>query len=71
MTLQEKILLILGCLTFLAVIFLIFLVRYSDFSHELKYLNCEIQRSTEKEREYYKKRKRRLILSFFFPFIKY
>ncbi len=47
------------------------ILEYNDFSKELKYLKLEIKRTRGNEREVYMKRKRRLILSYIFPFIKY
>ena len=42
----------------------------NDFSHELRYINCEIGRTTGGERRYWKRQKRRLWLSLI-PFVKY
>ena len=42
---------------------LIFIVRLPHFKRELKYINMEIERSSDKERAYLKGCKRRLILS--------
>ena len=42
----------------------------NDFSQELKYINCEINRTSGGERRYWKRQKRRLWLSLI-PFVKY
>ncbi len=42
----------------------------NDFSHELRILNCEIERTTGAERRYWIRKKRRLWLSLI-PFVKY
>ncbi len=44
--------------------------RLSDFSHELKYLNCEIERTDGEERKYWIRRRRQLWLSLI-PFVGY
>ena len=43
---------------------------FNDFSQELKYINCEIQRNTGAERRYWIRKRRRLWLSLI-PFVKY
>lgn len=43
---------------------------YNDFSHELKYINCEIRRTDGSERRYWIRKRRRLWLSLI-PFVKY
>ena len=43
---------------------------FNDFSHELKYINCEIQRTDGSERRYWIRQRRRLWLSLI-PFVKY
>ena len=60
---------------FAAVFFLILLLIglaqfINDFSHELRYLNNEIARTTGAERKYWIRRRRRLWLSLI-PFVKY
>ncbi len=47
------------------------LFRLSDFLQELRYLNIELQRARRSERRHWEKRRRRLWLSLFFPFVKY
>lgn len=42
----------------------------NDFQTELKYINGEIRRTSGKEREHWKKKKRRLWLSLL-PFVRY
>ena len=42
----------------------------NDFSHELRYLNCEIQRTDGAERRHWIRQRRRLWLSLI-PFVKY
>ena len=42
----------------------------NDFSSELKYINCEIHRTTGSERRYWIRKRRRLWLSLI-PFVKY
>ena len=59
----------------IAIFFLIlFLVGFAqfinEFTKELRYLNCEIDRTDGKERERYIRKRRRLWLSLI-PFIKY
>ena len=46
------------------------LLVLKDFSQELKYLNCEIRRSTGEERKYWIRQRRRLWLSLL-PFVEY
>ncbi len=55
-------------LIFVLLVGLIF--RLSEFSRELKYLNCEINRTYGSERRYWIRKKRRLWLSLI-PFVKY
>lgn len=43
---------------------------FTEFKHELKYLNCEIARTTGAERKRYIRKRRRLWLSLI-PFVKY
>ena len=43
---------------------------FTDFSQELKYINCEIRRTDGSERRYWIRRRRRLWLSLI-PFVKY
>ena len=71
MNFYETVLLVIGCILAIGLIGLSIFVRYAEFSREKRYLNCELRRCSGKERKYYKARKRRLLLSFFFPFIKY
>ena len=66
----EKILLTLGILLALILIILALVPRILYLKDGLRYLNCEIGRSDALERKLLKKEKRKLILSFFFPFIK-
>ena len=58
----------------IAVLVLITAVRITIFAaevkSEIKYLNSEIERCSGRERKYYKKHKKRLLLSFL-PFIRY
>ena len=57
--------------TFFLIILLAGLVSFlNDFSHELKYINCEIQRNIGAERRYWIRKRRRLWLSLI-PFVKY
>ena len=57
-----------------AIILFLFLVKlinyFNDFAKELKYLNCEIGRTTGDRLEHFKKQKRRLWLSLI-PFVRY
>jgi len=56
---------------FFAVLIISGLVIFlSDFRKELKYINFEINRSSGKERRYWKWKKRRLWLSLI-PFVRY
>lgn len=41
-----------------------------EFRHALKYIKTEISRNCGAERRYWQKKKRKLWLNFFFPFIK-
>jgi len=62
------IILILG---FFLVTLFVSVAKWSiEFSGELRAINIEIKRSSGREREYYKKKRRRLILSIL-PFVKY
>lgn len=66
---------ILCCIIIIAALFAILILValakfFNDFTHELRYLNCEINRTEGEERRYYIRRKRRLWLSIL-PFIKY
>lgn len=57
--------------TFFLIILLVGLVLFFDeFSRELKYINCEIQRNTGAERRRWIRKRRRLWLSLI-PFVKY
>ena len=47
------------------------LVRLGGFVRELRYLKIEIGRSRRSEERYWVRRRRRLWLSLFFPFVKY
>jgi len=67
--LSAKMFLLLA-LIFTVIIVVKIIVAYDDFSHELKYLNLEINRTRGKERKRWKKRKRRLLRSLL-PFFKY
>ena len=60
---------VMACCLF-ALLFNYFVGWYLDFTRELKSLNNEINRCTGSEKAYYKKQKRRLILSIL-PFVKY
>ena len=54
-----------------AILLLVSLAKFiNEFTHELRYLNCEIGRTEGDERKYYIRRKRRLWLSIL-PFVKY
>lgn len=51
-------------IAFFAILILVGLtMKINDFSHKLKYLNCEIGRIEGAEREHWKREKRRLWLS--------
>jgi len=63
-------LLVLASIVFLIVVLFVLSVFIADFSRELKYLKSEISRTRGAEREYWKKRKRRLWLSLI-PFVRY
>lgn len=45
-------------------------LQISDFSKELKYINCEIERTDGEEQKYWIRQRRRLWLSLI-PFVKY
>ena len=63
--------LILILLILFAAIILIGMIEFSnDVLQEIAHINIEIKRTTGSEKEYWKKRRRRLCLSFLF-FIKY
>lgn len=47
-----------------------FCTYYNDFSAELRYLNCEINRTVGEERRFWRRRRKRLLLSLI-PFVKY
>lgn len=47
-----------------------FAFQISDFKQELKYLNCEIERTDGEEQKYWIRRRRKLWLSLI-PFVKY
>lgn len=57
-------------LIFVIMIGATFLQWLSDFIMELKYLDCEIKRTTGKEQRYWIRQKRKLWLSLL-PFVKY
>jgi ABC-type multidrug transport system permease subunit len=68
-------LLFYGIVIILAVIITISLLfglasYFTKFSRELQMINGEIRRSTDKERRYWKKQRRKLWLSLI-PFVKY
>lgn len=58
-----------GLLLMVAVLFLVAMVlvglaiEFREFSQELKYLNCEIRRTTGEARKNWKRKRRRLWLS--------
>ena len=57
--------------TFFLIVLLVALVQFiNNFSHELRYLNTEIMRTTGSERRYWIHKRRRLWLSLI-PFVKY
>ncbi len=47
-----------------------FCIFINDFSRELKYINCEIHRTSGSERRHWIRKRRRLWLSLI-PFVKY
>lgn len=63
--------LIITALIVLIAVIINLIVEYNDFSTELKYLKLEINRTRGDERKYFIKKKRILVLSYIFPFIKY
>lgn len=70
---SEKVLGTLLIIVMLGIVVLAISAPYLNwFRHELKYVNTEIQRNKENEREQnrWKRRKRRLLLSLI-PFVKY
>ena len=65
---------IILCVLFISCIFILIAVAsvnwYVDFKHELRRVNMEIRRTNGRERQYWRRRKRRLYLSII-PFVKY
>lgn len=57
--------------TLLAGWLVLVLVRLGDFVRELRYLKIEIGRCRRSEKAYWIRRRRRLWLSLFFPFVRY
>ncbi len=55
---------------FLILVLYVFSSFINDFSRELKYINCEIERSSGNERKYWIRKRRKLWLSLI-PFMKY
>ena len=55
---------------FLVLIIVKLTMYFLEFARELRYLNCEIGRTTGERLEHFKKQKRRLWLSLI-PFVKY
>ena len=70
--LHNGILLLIGVIaTFLLILLVFGLVSLiNDFSQELRYINCEIKRTTGAERRHWIRKRRRLWLSLI-PFVKY
>lgn len=58
------------CILIACVLLVFAVLNLISFVQELKYLNREIARSTGHERQYWLRRKRRLLLSLI-PFVKY
>ncbi len=68
----EKIPLIILLVSIVAVALLLKIsFDIQNFSEDLKFINSEIDRAEGKEREYWKREKRRLWLSFIFPFLRF
>lgn len=63
---------IFGMIVVLILILLVIklVVFLNEFSHEVRIINCEIERTTGAERRYWIRKKRRLWLSLI-PFVKY
>ena len=67
---QESIIwlfIILGALSMLAIIIVRLALWINEFGSELRYVSTEIKRSHGNERKYWKKARRELWLSAFFP----
>lgn len=52
-------------------IILAFVLSLNEIRAEFRQINTEIRRNHGREQRYWKKRKRRMIISLIFPFIKY
>lgn len=65
------VLLIPALLIIVFFIALALILSLNEIRSELRHINIEIQRNHGKEQKYWKKRKRRMILSMIFPFIKH
>ena len=64
------IIMVLFGLIFLAFVIYSVALRIQEFTHELRLIKTEIRRTSGRERRYWKKRKRRLWLSWI-PFVPY
>ena len=68
---RETLVLVVIVAGFFLLLILVGLVSFiNDFSHELRYINCEIGRTTGEERKHWIRQRRRLWLSLI-PFVKY
>jgi len=66
-----EILLIPSLMIIVLFIIIALVLSINEIRAELRHINIEIQRNHGREQQYWKKRKRRMILSIIFPFIKY
>ena len=67
---ELQILIMVICVLLLIPALIGFILFLNGFSHELKYINIEINRTTGEERKFWIRRRRRLWLSII-PFVKY
>ena len=70
MTNSVTLLLWILCILALPIVILLVVVRISEFTQELRYLNTEIHRTSGEQRRHWLRRRRRLWLSLI-PFIRY
>ena len=62
--------LVIAGMVVLVILIVVLFVRINAFRVELKYLTQEVNRSRGAERRHYARKRRRLWLEFFFPFLK-
>ena len=71
LTQDEILLIIIIVLIFVIALLVKISLDIQAFSKDLRYINCEIERTDGAERRHWKREKKRLWLSFIFPFLRF